>query len=71
MVTTTDAAGNKIEITNQKYMEQAILENNHKKILQSSHTPFYQSPLKERFSFKGLTSVFMIPTKTQTSKYWM
>jgi hypothetical protein len=56
VVTTTDAAGNKIEITNQKDMEQAILDNNHKKILQSSHTPFYQSPMKERFGFKGLTS---------------
>jgi len=56
MVTITDASGNKIEITNQTEMEQAILDNNYKKFLQSSHTPFYRSPLKERFGFKGLTS---------------
>ena len=56
MVTTLDADGNRIEITNQQQMEKAILESNHKKFLQSTHTPFYLSPLKEEFGFKGLTS---------------
>jgi hypothetical protein len=56
MVTTHDAQGNKVELTNQKEMEEAILESNHKKFLQSAHTPFYQSPLKEEFGFKGLTT---------------
>jgi hypothetical protein len=56
MVTIEDADGNKVEITNQKDMELAILKNNHNKFLQSSNTPFYSSPLKEEFGFKGLTS---------------
>jgi len=56
MVTTQDAQGNKVELTNQKEMEKAILESNHKKFLQSTHTPSYQSPLKEEFGFKGLTT---------------
>jgi hypothetical protein len=55
MVTTLDAQGNRIEVTNQTDMEQAILDNNNQKFLQSSHTPFYQFPLKEEFGFKGLT----------------
>jgi hypothetical protein len=29
MVTTQDAQGNKVELTNQKEMEKAILESNH------------------------------------------
>jgi len=49
MVTTQDEQGNKVELTNQKDMEKAILESNHKKFLQSAHTPFHQSPLKEEF----------------------
>jgi len=56
MVTTLDSEGNKIEITNQQDMEAAILANNHKKFLQSAHTPFYLPPLKEEFGFKGLSS---------------
>jgi hypothetical protein len=56
MVSTVDEAGNRVEITNQQDMERAILNNNHQKFLQSSHTPFYTSPLKEEFGFKGLTS---------------
>jgi hypothetical protein len=56
MVTTVDNEGNKVEITNQQEMEKAILANNHQKFLQSSHTPFYRSPLKEEFGFKGFSS---------------
>ncbi len=56
MVTTTDQEGNMIEITNQQDMEEAILSNNHKKFLQSTHTPFYLSPLKDNFGFKGLNT---------------
>jgi hypothetical protein len=48
MVTTLDAEGNMMEITNQKEIEQAILDN-------TSRTSFYQFPLKEEFGFKGLT----------------
>jgi hypothetical protein len=54
MVTTVDAEGNRIDITSQQDMEKAILDNNHKKFSQSAHTPFYLSPLKEEFGFKGL-----------------
>jgi hypothetical protein len=56
MVSTTDKEGNKIDITNQLELEKAILENNKQKFSQSSHTPFYQPPLKDEFGFKGLTS---------------
>jgi len=56
MVTMTDQEGNMIEITNQQDTEEAILSNNHKKFLQSTHTPFYLSPLKDNFGFKGLTT---------------
>jgi hypothetical protein len=56
MVSTVVDAGNRVEITDQQDMERAILNNNHKKFLQSSHTPFYPSPLKEEFGFKRLTS---------------
>jgi hypothetical protein len=56
LVTTVDANGNRVDITNQQDMEKAILDNNHQKFLQSSHTPFYLSPLKEEIGFKGLTS---------------
>jgi hypothetical protein len=56
MVTTTDQEGNMIEITNQQDMEEAILSNNQKKFLQSTHTPFYLPPMKDDFGFKGLTT---------------
>jgi len=56
LVTTTDPKGNKVDITDQQEMEKAILDNNRQKFSQSIHTPFYQSPLKEEFGFKGLTS---------------
>jgi hypothetical protein len=55
MVTTQNAQGNKIELTNKQEMEKAILVSNKKKFLQSALTPFYQSPLKDEFSFKGLS----------------
>jgi len=55
MVSTIDSEGNKIEITNQQEIEQAILDNNRKKFLQSTNIPFYLSPLKEDFGFIGLT----------------
>jgi hypothetical protein len=54
MVTYTDSTGNRIDITDQKEMEKATLENNRQKFTQSAHTPFYLSPLKD--GFKGLTS---------------
>jgi hypothetical protein len=56
MVSTTDKEGNKRDITDQLELEKAILENNKLKFSQSSHTPFYQPPLKDEFGFKGLTS---------------
>ncbi len=56
LVTTTDPEGNKVDITDQQEMEKAILDNNRQTFSQSIHTPFYQSPLKEEFGFKGLTS---------------
>ena len=56
MVTTTNSSGTKIDITNKKEMELAILESNKTKFTQSSHTPFYLHPLKDDFGFKGLTS---------------
>jgi hypothetical protein len=56
MVTTVDANGNRLDITNTQDMERAILQNNNEKFHQSSHTPFYSSPLKEEFGFKRLTS---------------
>jgi hypothetical protein len=40
IVTTVDEAGNRVDIINQHDMEKAILDNNHIKNLQSSHTPF-------------------------------
>jgi hypothetical protein len=56
MVTTTDPGGNRVDITDQEGIEQAILKSNEEKFRQSSHTPFYQSPLKDDFGFKGLTT---------------
>jgi hypothetical protein len=56
LLTTTDPEGNKVDITDQQEMEKAILDNNKQKFNQSIHTPSYQSPLKEEFGFKGLTS---------------
>jgi hypothetical protein len=56
MVTTLDSSGNRIDITNKKEIELAILESNKAKFLQSSQTPFYLPPLKDGFGFKGLTT---------------
>ncbi len=56
MVTTLDSSGNRIDITNKKEIELAILESNKAKFLQASHTPFYLPPLKDEFGFKGLTT---------------
>ena len=56
MVTVTDADGKKIDITDQQEIERAILDSNHRKFTQSSTTPFYQTPLKEEFGLKGITS---------------
>jgi len=55
MVTTLDSEGNRVDITDQREMERAILEKNQKKFTQSAHTPFYLHPLKDEFSFKSLT----------------
>jgi len=56
MVMIVDQEGNKINLTKKQDIEQAILDNNLSKFLQSSKTPFYLTPLKEEFGFKGLTS---------------
>jgi hypothetical protein len=56
MVTTTDPAGSRTDITDQEGIKQAILRSNEEKFRQASHTPFYQSPLKDDFGFKGLTT---------------
>ncbi len=56
MVTTIDPSGNKVDITDQEGIEQATLKSNEEKFRQSSHTPFYQPPLKDDFGFKGLTT---------------
>jgi hypothetical protein len=57
MVTTQDKDGKPVYLTKQQDIELAILKNNKMKFLQSSQTPFYCSPLKEEFGFKGLTMV--------------
>jgi hypothetical protein len=41
MVTTSDNEGKKIDLTKQKDIERAILDNNLNKFLQSKNTPFY------------------------------
>jgi hypothetical protein len=56
MVTVIDLDGQRKDITDQKEIEQAILDANQHKFTQSAHTPFYRTPLKEEFGFKGLTS---------------
>jgi hypothetical protein len=56
MVTTVDQDGNKTDLTKQQDIEQAIPDNNLSKFFQCSKTPFYLTPLKEEFGFKGLTS---------------
>ena len=55
LVTVTDSQGNRQDITDQRQLERAILDNNKMKFSQSSHTPFYLPPLKDEFGFKGLT----------------
>jgi hypothetical protein len=55
MVMLTDHNGGKKDITDRREMEWAILCNNAEKFSQSSHTPFYQDPLKQEFGLKGLT----------------
>jgi len=56
LVSITDADGQKRDITEKVAIERAILDSNKKKFSQSVHTPFYQTPLKETFGFKGLTT---------------
>jgi len=56
MVTITDENGQRRGITEKKEIERAIMDNNMAKFLQSSHIPFYQSPLQGRVCFKGLPS---------------
>jgi len=52
----TDPGRNRVDITDQEGIEQAILKSNEEKFRKSSHTPFYQPPLKDDFGFKGLTT---------------
>jgi hypothetical protein len=56
MVTVTDSEGQQKDIMDQKEIEKAFLDANQHKFTQSAHTPFYSTPLKEEFGFKGLTS---------------
>jgi len=56
IVTVTNDDGKTREITDKAEMERAILHSNNKKFSQSTHTPFYQSPLREAFGFKGLST---------------
>lgn len=55
MVTITDSNGEKVDITDQQEIERVILDSNKQKFSQSAKTPFYLSPLKDEFGFKGLT----------------
>jgi len=55
LVSFTDVNGQKHELMEKIEIERAILDSNKKKFSQSTHTPFYQTPLKEEFGFKGLT----------------
>jgi len=61
MVSITDVDGNRQDITEKSAIEKAILDSNRRKFNQSSHTPFYQSPLKDEFGFKGLTAAPQAP----------
>jgi hypothetical protein len=56
MVSITDSDGVRQDITEKGAIEKAILDSNKNKFNQSSHTPFYQSPLREEFGFKGRTT---------------
>lgn len=56
IVTVTEEAGYKVDLTDRKSIEKAILHNNTEKFSQSFHTVLYNSPLKEKFGFKGLTT---------------
>jgi len=56
VVTTTNANGEKVELTNKQDIEAAILASNQRKFSQSVHTPFYQPPLRDSFGFKGLST---------------
>jgi hypothetical protein len=55
MVTIIDQDGQRVDLTKQRDIELAILEHNNQKFTQSSGTPFYLPPLKDEFSFKGIT----------------
>jgi hypothetical protein len=44
------------DLTDKTEIEKAIISNNMEKYQQSFHTPFLTSPLREEFSFKGLTT---------------
>jgi len=52
MIAVVGEDGNRVDITDRKEMERAILDNNKAKFSQSFHTPFYRSPLKEALDFK-------------------
>jgi hypothetical protein len=54
-IVTIEENGQTKDLTNKREIENAILLSNKEKLSQSSHTPFYQHPLKEEFGFKGLT----------------
>ncbi len=56
MVTVQLSDGSSQDITGKQEIEEAILKNNQEKYQQSFHTPFLQSPLREAFGFKGLSS---------------
>jgi len=56
VVTITNANGEKVELTDKRDIEAAILASNQSKFSQSFHTLFYQSPLRESFGFKGLST---------------
>jgi hypothetical protein len=56
MVTVQLSDGSSQDITGKQAIEEAILKNNQEKYQQSFHTPFLQSPLREAFGFKGLSS---------------
>lgn len=53
IVTTVDEAGNRVDITNQHDMEKAILDNNHKKFLQSTIHPFIFLPSERSLALKA------------------
>jgi hypothetical protein len=53
MVMIQSSDGSCKDLTGKNEIETAIMENNQQKYQQSFHTPFFQSPLREEFGFKG------------------